>query len=475
MSERTLIAPAPGIFRYPGGKTKTAVRQWILGFCPAGTREYREPFVGGGGVFWGMTKAERFWINDINPGLVAVYQALADRPEEFIARCREIEPARPDDPLTEPGKNGGGITNARLKAIFERIAFDESEDPALRFFFVNRTVFAGRVNYDIPSRLYFSNPSGWDIVKNGSLAKAAKKLRCVRVTCGDFVPLLEEPGEHVWVYCDPPYVVNTGMTPSSQLYQFGFSEDDHKRFAATVKASPHKVAVSYDDDEQGFIRSLYEGMHIEENTWAYCGTTNEEKEEGRELLILNYDPPRNLVTYVFNDEPETPADDGVELLELESRVERFRLSFVDAGLALQAIRDRRLYKSNHKTFEGYCKERWGIISAHARRLIEAAVVVGELKNAPIGAFPQSESQARELTRLEDPNDRVSAWSAAVHATPEGKAVTAKIVREQVNALLPPRPDPPGWREKLVRLWNSIPAREREAATDFVCQLMEASQ
>jgi site-specific DNA-adenine methylase len=47
-----------GIFRYPGGKGRKAVYTWILGHAPDVVAEYREPFVGGGGVFFRLSGIE---------------------------------------------------------------------------------------------------------------------------------------------------------------------------------------------------------------------------------------------------------------------------------------------------------------------------------------------------------------------------------------------------------------------------------
>ena len=165
---------ATGVFRYPGGKTRSAVTGWILAHRPPGVREYREPFVGGGGVFFAMTDSPgRVWLNDTSEGLVAVYLALRDRPGEFVARCRAVEPERPDDPLTGPGPCGGRPVNRRLKELFDRVARDAGEDPAFRYFVLNRMGFGGRVNYDLPSRQFFSNPAGWNIVPGPRLGRAA--------------------------------------------------------------------------------------------------------------------------------------------------------------------------------------------------------------------------------------------------------------------------------------------------------------
>jgi DNA adenine methylase len=469
-------APMGSIFRYPGGKTRPGVRRWILAHRPADVREYREPFVGGGGVFFALNAGPAVWLNDLNPGLVAVYQALRDGPAEFIARCRAVPPAAAADPVCEAGPRGGQRVNARLKAVFDTVAFDENADPAFRYYFVNRTVFGGRVNYDIPSRLYFSNPEGWNVVGTDALDRAAAKLAGCKVTCGDFAPLLSEPGDGVWVYCDPPYVVNTNLSRTSQLYQHGFTEDDHRRFAAAVRASPHKVAVSYDDDPDGFVRSLFpaaDGFRIVENSWQYVGTTNEEKATGRELLILNYDLPRTALNLfdVGADEDGGDLSGGEvgELEQLEAAVDRCRKSFVDAGLALQVIRDRRLYRSDYKTFEAYCTGRWGMNRDYANKLVRAAEVTSEMDSI-VSKRPEVESQARELTRLDCPDDRLAAWRAAVEEAGE-RAVTAKLVKKHVAALLPPREvPPPDWRRALTRAWATVPEGERGAALDFLTSL-----
>ncbi len=277
------------IFRYPGGKSKPAIVRWILDHQPQHVAEYREPFVGGGGVFFGTPAKWDRWINDKHEGLIAVYKALQDDPEAFIKLCRGTEPAKEGERQTSPGPRGGKPMNARLAAVFDVVKLNEDCNQAFRYFFVNRTVHgSGRVNYDIPSRLYFSNPEGWDIVKTNALAKAAEWLTGVKVTCGDYEELFTAPGENVWIYADPPYFVNTDLTPSSQLYQHSFTREDHERFAKMVRKCPHNVAVSYDDCEEA--RELFKGMEFVTKEWAYCGTTNGEKEVGKELLILNYKP-----------------------------------------------------------------------------------------------------------------------------------------------------------------------------------------
>jgi site-specific DNA-adenine methylase len=73
---------APSPLRYPGGKSR-AISQ-ILPLLPPSFRDYGEPFIGGGSVFLAVKSAfqsqvERYWINDLNPDLVAKLRGMSKR------------------------------------------------------------------------------------------------------------------------------------------------------------------------------------------------------------------------------------------------------------------------------------------------------------------------------------------------------------------------------------------------------------
>lgn len=120
-----------------------------------------------------------------------------------------------------------------------------------------------------------------------------------------------------------------------------------------------------------------------------------------------------------------------ELDRNEAVIQQGLRTFVDVGNALAAIRDGRLYRQDYKTFEDYCRDRWGFGSDYARRQIRAAQTIENLKTEPIGSvFPTTESQVRPLARLE-PDEQVVAWREAVETSPNGK-VTAAHVTAVVN-------------------------------------------
>ena len=130
-----------------------------------------------------------------------------------------------------------------------------------------------------------------------------------------------------------------------------------------------------------------------------------------------------------------------ELAMAESTIARGMKTFIEVGNALVKIRDQRLYRERHGTFEDYCQERWGMSRSHANRLIGASEVVEDL--APMGAkseLPQSERQARELKKA-PPEQRAKVWKEAQERSGSTQP-TAKQVKQAVAEVLPLSPSPP---------------------------------
>ena len=123
-----------------------------------------------------------------------------------------------------------------------------------------------------------------------------------------------------------------------------------------------------------------------------------------------------------------------ERLRLERKVEK---AFYEAGVALQALRDKRLYRSTHPTFEEYCRERFGFTKRSAYYLIDSVLIVDNLqKSEPlVHKMPTSERQCRPLKRLKSPKRQQEAWAIAVEQA-GGKVPTAKIVKEVVDRFIP---------------------------------------
>ena len=167
---------------------------------------------------------------------------------------------------------------------------------------------------------------------------------------------------------------------------------------------------------------------------------------------------------------ELSEDEQRDRLHLERRVER---AVFDGARALRELRDRRLYRSTHSSFEEYCQERFGYKRRHSYQLIDAANVVDNLlavekddKMCANGAhnetvnlstssrewfseetsskrpqiiLPTSERQVRDIAKL-PPVQQREVWQQAVEVS-GGKVPSGRIVKDIVQRIRERTPVP----------------------------------
>lgn len=116
-------------------------------------------------------------------------------------------------------------------------------------------------------------------------------------------------------------------------------------------------------------------------------------------------------------------------------------AFSRAGLALEQIQSRRLYRSTHSSFESYCADTFGFGSDCAYLKIAAAKIYRTLsENLPTNCrqpsiLPAKESQLRPIYKARlRPIEQVLVWNRAVDRA-EGRIPTASVVAEVVRAYL----------------------------------------
>jgi len=115
-------------------------------------------------------------------------------------------------------------------------------------------------------------------------------------------------------------------------------------------------------------------------------------------------------------------------------------TFYDVGRALVEIRNKRLYREKHTTFEAYCREIWGFSRPHAYRLIDAAEVAANI--SPNGdTLPENEAQVRALKAAPGEKQK-EVWAKAQATAPDGKVTAAHITDViQTEIPMPPEPEP----------------------------------
>lgn len=119
---------------------------------------------------------------------------------------------------------------------------------------------------------------------------------------------------------------------------------------------------------------------------------------------------------------------------LERTVEQ---AFYVAGRALKILRDKKLYRETHATFEAYVRDRFDYTRSAAYNLISSADVFDNLKctqivdtNKNTNILPTKESQCRPLAKL-PPEQQREVWRTAVEQS-NGKVPSARIVKDIVK-------------------------------------------
>jgi len=260
----------PLLFRYPGGKHYAM--DLLRPFWNALPHtEYREPFVGGGSVFFNKDKVASTWLNDIDEELITTYKVIADpvlRKKLNDLVSKEI------------------ASKERWKEIY---AFEPKNnlEVAFKYYYLNRTSFSGKLisaawGYR-PKRSL--PPERWE----ERLMPCGQKLEDVKISCGDFEIPISAPSKEssVLMFVDPPY-----FSPAkNKHYRTGFCTDDHHRLKSALQKSPHHFFLTYDDCAE--VRKLYSWANIYPVEFFYrvdnANAQNGRRKAGLELIISNYE------------------------------------------------------------------------------------------------------------------------------------------------------------------------------------------
>jgi DNA adenine methylase len=231
---------------------------------------YREPFVGGGALFFSRQPAKAY-LSDINFHLVLTYKAVRDDVEKLIGHLKTHEKNHSPDYFKK----------ARKKLNTES---DTTKIAAL-LIYLNKTCFNGlyRVNkagqFNVPIGSY-KDPG---IFEESVLRDDSKLLQGVELYQHPFgqIPVVRED----FYYLDPPY-----HQTYSQYDGSGFGDDEHKKLAEFCKELDEAGAYfMLSNSDTDFIRKLYAEFHIDQVA-ASRSVSCKGNQRGREneLIVRNY-------------------------------------------------------------------------------------------------------------------------------------------------------------------------------------------
>ncbi len=264
---------------------------------------YVEPFIGGGAVFFSLTKKYNFkkiYISDINQELTLCYICIKSSVDVVISELQKLIDEYPES-QDERKDYFYKLREEWNESVNKIELMDEKQrcERVAQTLFLNKTCFNGlfRVNkngkFNVPTANY-KNPS---FTTKEVLEEASKCLSKVQINTCSYKDCLEYVDENTFVYFDPPY---RPLTNSSSFTSYSKSEfnDTHQQeladFYRELDAKGAKLLLSNSDpknidSEDDFFDEMYSGFTIN-RILANRAINSVGTGRGKitELLIRNY-------------------------------------------------------------------------------------------------------------------------------------------------------------------------------------------
>ena len=134
-------------------------------------------------------------------------------------------------------------------------------------------------------------------------------------------------------------------------------------------------------------------------------------------------------------------EDEKKTLNSQLRIIRKGMStFIDVGNALSRIREGKLYRETHKSFEAFAKYHFEYSRTYATGLANSAELISQLKEANVKELPKNEAQARILLGVANP---IEVWSKSLEtAKAKKRPVTANLIKNIGGKAPKPKPKKP---------------------------------
>lgn len=248
VSDASGTKPVP-FLKWAGGKRWFVYNHAEL--LPAEYKNYIEPFLGAGAVFFHQTPQKAI-LGDLNIDLINAYIAIKESWEELEASLL--------DHYIQHCKN----PDYYYYWLRAEVPCD-SVKRASRLIYLNRTCFNGI--YRVNRQGHFNVPKGTKdkvIIETDDFKSISKLLANVELLASDFEILIDRATEGDFVFCDPPYTVRHNYNGFRKYNEILFSWADQERLAqALIRAALRGVKVVCTNANHQSVRDLYQGTLFE--------------------------------------------------------------------------------------------------------------------------------------------------------------------------------------------------------------------
>ena len=272
--------------KYCGGKTK--LLPYIIENLPqVKLKNYYEPFVGGGSVFFSIYSIYKnnitYTISDINGSLINCYDTIKNNVDKVINELRRDIYKNDMNSYYDRRKRYNELkcnlsNNSDSDILIEKVAL---------FIYLNKCGYNGmyrenlRGEFNIP----FGKMKNPNICDEELLRVVSESLKNVHIGCCEYNNILDIIEKGDFVYLDPPYHETfTDYTNNK------FGEDEQKKLKLFIDMLRDKgVYIMLSNSATNFIKDLYKDYKQINLTTKYSlGGKGADRGNKEELLILNY-------------------------------------------------------------------------------------------------------------------------------------------------------------------------------------------
>ena len=283
----TQVRPSNAIVARPflkwaGGKSQLLAQYNEL--FPKTYRNYYEPFLGGGAVFFNL-RPKRSFLSDINLEIINVYRCIRDQVDEIITQVHHHYLHHDESYYYD--------VRSRIDETAEWFWVGNNVERAARILYLNKTCFNGlyrensKGHFNVPIGRY-KNPSIYD---PDLLRACAKQLKTARIEPVGFEDVLRRArSSNDFVYFDPPYQPLNQTSNFTSYTRYSFGEAEQIRLRDTFERLRDRgVHVMLSNSDCEFIRDLYSGFSIH-TIYASRHINSQGSKRGKitEVLITSY-------------------------------------------------------------------------------------------------------------------------------------------------------------------------------------------
>lgn len=237
----------PLFLKWAGGKLQLI--EQFENLFPLDFRNYYEPFIGSGAVFFYLKSKSRLnkvILSDTNEELINCFTVVRDKPSELIEVLLNHRKRHSKQYYYEVRD----LESDRLDSVSR----------AARMIYLNKTCFNGlyRVNskgeFNVPFGDY-KNPSIFD---RNTLYRASQMLQDADLRVMTFDKVLDFAGKDDFVYFDPPYIPLSKTSSFTRYSKSDFSVEEQNQLSVVFRAlDSGGCFVMLSNSDHSLTRELY--------------------------------------------------------------------------------------------------------------------------------------------------------------------------------------------------------------------------